>query len=100
MDTPVKKRKLKGTVVSNKMAKTVVVKIGFLKKHPKYGKYFKRSTRLKAHAENSKDYGVGDLVMIEETRPLSKEKRWKVIQLITPAKKETSDEEQEEKEEK
>lgn len=71
-------RKLKGTVVSDKMAKTVVVSVVRLKKHPVYKKYFKVTNRFKAHDENN-EYKVGDKVAIEETRPMSREKRWKVI---------------------
>lgn len=73
-----KKRKIKGVVVSDKMQKTVVVSITRLKKHPKYKKYFKVTKRFKAHDENN-EYHVGDRVLIEEIRPMSKEKRWKVI---------------------
>lgn len=72
------RRKLKGTVVSDKMVKTVVVSVLRLKKHPVYKKYFKVTKRFKAHDEAG-EYKVGDKVVIEETRPLSKEKRWKVI---------------------
>lgn len=74
-------RKLKGIIVSNKAKKTVVVEVGRLQKHSKYLKYFRMSKRFKAHAETD-DYKIGDEVWIEETRPLSKEKRWKVIELI------------------
>lgn len=70
-------RKLKGTVVSDKMAKTVVVSVVRLKKHPVYKKYFKVTRRFKAHDEGN-EYKVGDKVAIEETRPMSREKRWKV----------------------
>lgn len=73
-----KNRKLEGVVVSDKMQKTVVVAIERLKKHPKYQKYFKVTKRLKAHDEKG-EFHVGDKVVIEETRPLSKEKRWQVI---------------------
>lgn len=73
-----KKRKIAGVVVSDKMAKTRVVVVERLKKHPKYLKYYKTSTRFKAHDENN-EFKVGDKVMIEETRPLSKEKRWRII---------------------
>lgn len=72
-----KKRKLQGVVVSDKMQKTVVVEVVSQKKHPKYKKYFKINKRFKAHDEKN-DYKVGDKVIIEETRPLSKEKRWRV----------------------
>ena len=73
-----KGRKLSGTVVSDKMQKTVVVAVSHEKKHPKYLKYFTKTARFKAHDENNK-YHAGDKVVIQETRPLSKEKRWVVI---------------------
>lgn len=73
-----RKRKLQGVVVSDKMTKTAVVAISHEKKHPKYLKYYKITQRLKAHNENN-EYKTGDKVVIEETRPLSKEKRWKII---------------------
>ncbi len=78
----VKKRTLQGTVVSDKMQKTVVVSVTHEKKHPKYLKYYKVTNRFKAHDEN-KEYKVGDKVTIEETRPMSKDKRWKVIAKIS-----------------
>jgi small subunit ribosomal protein S17 len=81
MDKQVKKRKLQGTVVSDKMMKTVVVSVTHERKHPKYLKYYKVTNRFKAHDEN-REYKVRDKVIIEETRPLSKEKRWKVIDKI------------------
>ena len=73
-----KSRVLKGIVVSDKMTKTVVVKISSLKKHPKYKKYFKVSQKYKAHDEENQ-YHTGDHVLIKETRPMSKEKRWIVV---------------------
>ncbi|MEK7138491.1 MAG: 30S ribosomal protein S17 [Patescibacteria group bacterium] len=73
-----KKRKIIGVVASDKMVKTRVVVVERLKKHPKYLKYYKVSTRFKAHDENN-EYKTGDKVVIEETRPLSKEKRWKIV---------------------
>lgn len=76
-----KKRKLEGVVVSAKMQKTRVVEVTRLAKHPKYLKYSKLSQRFKAHDEENK-YAVGDRVVIEETRPLSKEKRWVIIAKI------------------
>lgn len=76
-----KKRKLKGVVVSDKMDKTVIVSVMRLKKHPKYKKYFKVTKRFKVHDENN-DYHTGDKVLIEEARPISKEKRWRVIEKI------------------
>jgi len=76
----VNKRRLKGTVVSDKMERTVVVLMTTAKKHPKYHKYFKSSKRFKAHDEENR-YKVGDDVVMEETRPLSKDKRWQVVGL-------------------
>jgi len=76
--TPTKGRKLEAAVISNKMKKTVVVAITSLKLHQKYKKYFKVTKKFKAHDENN-EYQVGDKVTIQETRPLSKEKRWVVI---------------------
>ena len=69
---------LKGIVVSDKMTKTVVVSVTRLKKHPKYKKYYKVTKRFKAHDEKG-EYRVGDKVVIQETRPMSKDKRWKVV---------------------
>lgn len=69
---------LKGTVVSDKMTKTVVVEVSRLKKDQKYQKQFKVSTRYKAHDEKG-TYHTGDRVIIRETRPMSKEKRWIVV---------------------
>lgn len=76
-----KKRKLKGVVISDKMNKTRVVLISRFKRHPKYLKYFKVSKKIKAHDENN-EYKVGDQVIIEETRPISKEKHWKIISKV------------------
>ncbi len=73
-----KGRKLQGVVVSNKMKKTVVVAISNLKLHSKYKKYFNVTKRFKAHDENN-EYKVGDKVVIQETKPMSKEKRWMVV---------------------
>lgn len=78
MEKQVKKRRLKGVVVSAKMEKTAVVKVDRLKFHPKYKKYYRVSKKFKAHNEGNK-YKEGDKVIIEQTRPLSKEKRWKII---------------------
>lgn len=74
-----------GTVISNKMDKTVVVAIIDNVKHPKYGKVVKRTVKLKAHDENN-ECSVGDKVSVMETRPLSKEKRWRVVSIIEKAK--------------
>ena len=73
-----KPRVLKGTIVSDKMQKTMVVEVSRMKKHPKYKKYYSMSKRFKVHDAES-IYKTGDKVLIKETRPLSKEKRWTVI---------------------
>ncbi len=70
-------KKTKGVVVSDKMTKTVVVEVGRYTKHPLYGKYIKSSKRYKAHDEKN-EYKVGDKVIIEETKPMSRDKHWKV----------------------
>ena len=74
-----------GKVVSNKMAKTIVVAIEDNVKHPIYGKIIKRTLKLHAHDENN-ECGVGDKVEVMETRPLSKTKRWRVVEIIEKAK--------------
>ncbi|PWL97077.1 MAG: 30S ribosomal protein S17 [Clostridiales bacterium] len=74
-----------GKVVSDKMDKTIVVAIEDNVKHPVYGKVIKRTVKFKAHDENN-ECGIGDKVMIMETRPLSKEKRWRLVQIIEKAK--------------
>lgn len=73
-----KHRQLKGVVVSDKMQKTVVVEVSEMKMNPKYLKQYRVSRRLKAHDEE-RAYHIGDRVVIEETRPLSREKRWMVM---------------------
>lgn len=74
------KKQLQGTVVSNKMQKTVVVKVESLKEHPKYKRRYKVRKSYKAHTEEN--YEVGDRVVIEESRPISKEKKWVVIKKL------------------
>ena len=74
-----------GVVVSDKMDKTIVVEIRTRVKHPLYGKIMNRTTRLKAHDEENA-CGVGYRVMVMETRPLSKDKRWRLTQIIEKAK--------------
>ncbi len=81
----VHKRKISGVVVSDKMQKTRVVEVTRLTRHSKYLKYYKITKRFKAHDEENK-YKKGDTVIIEETRPLSKEKRWNIIEKIEHAK--------------
>ena len=74
-----------GVVSSDKMDKTSVVTISQQVKHPLYGKIVKRTYKLKAHDENN-ECGVGDRVLIMETRPLSRDKRWRLVQIIEKAK--------------
>lgn len=71
----------KGTVVSDKMKKTVVVKVEDFKKHPRYGRYYKASKKYKAHDENG-EFHIGDKVIIKETRPISKDKHFVAIKNI------------------
>ncbi len=74
-----------GKVTSNKMDKTVVVAIEEHVKHPRYKKIVKRTYKLKAHDENN-ECGIGDTVKVMETRPLSKDKRWRLVEIIERAK--------------
>lgn len=74
-----------GVVVSDKMDKTVVVAISERVRHPLYGKIVNRTAKFKAHDEKN-DCGIGDRVRIEETRPLSKDKCWRVVEIIEKAK--------------
>ena len=74
-----------GKVVSDKMDKTIVVVVESRIKHPLYKKIVKRSYRLKAHDENN-ECGIGDRVKVMETRPLSKDKRWRLAEIIEKAK--------------
>jgi small subunit ribosomal protein S17 len=74
-----------GRVVSDKMDKTVVVAIETLVRHPLYGRIVRRTSKFKAHDE-SNECGVGDVVEIVETRPLSREKRWRVSRVVEKAK--------------
>ena len=74
-----------GIVSSDKMDKTVVVSIKDRVRHPLYGKIINRTVKYKAHDEEN-DCGVGDKVLIMETRPLSKDKRWRVVEVIEKAK--------------
>ena len=74
-----------GKVVSDKMDKTIVVAVVDNVKHPLYGKIVKRTYKLKAHDENN-DCHVGDTVKVMETRPLSKDKRWRLVEIVERAK--------------
>lgn len=73
-----KRRHLQAVVVSDKMQKTVVVQVERMKTHPKYKKSYWVSKKYKAHDEKG-EFHIGDKVIIEETRPLSKDKRWRVV---------------------
>ena len=79
------RRALTGVVTSDKMQKTVVVQVTRRVKAPLFGKFVTKRTKYKAHSENN-EYHVGDTVLIVESRPLSKDKRWRVAKLITKAK--------------
>ena len=74
-------RRLQGIVVRDKMNKTRIVAVTHWRRHPKYAKYLKLTSRFKAHDEKN-EYKVGDKVILEETRPLSKEKRWVILSKI------------------
>ena len=74
-----------GIVVSDKMDKTVVVAVEDRVKHPLYGKVLRRTSRLKAHDEQN-DCGVGDRVLVMETRPVSATKRWRIVEILERAK--------------
>ena len=74
-----------GKVVSNKMQKRIVVAIEDHVKHPLYGKIVKRTYKLKAHDENN-ECNIGDTVKVMETRPLSKDKRWRLVEIIEKAR--------------
>lgn len=74
-----------GVVVSDKMDKTIVVEIRTRVKHPLYGKIMNRTERFKAHDEEN-SCGIGDTVRIMETRPLSKDKRWRLVEIVEKAK--------------
>ena len=74
-----------GKVVSNKMDKTIIVAVEDHVKHPLYNKIVKRTYKLKAHDENN-DANIGDTVRVMETRPLSKDKRWRLVEIMERAK--------------
>ena len=74
-----------GIVTSDKMDKTIVVSIVDNVKHPLYGKIVKRTVKLKAHDENN-ECNIGDIVKVMETRPLSKDKRWRLVEIVERAK--------------
>ncbi|PIR72246.1 MAG: 30S ribosomal protein S17 [Candidatus Nealsonbacteria bacterium CG10_big_fil_rev_8_21_14_0_10_36_24] len=75
------KKQLTGTIVSNKMQKTLVVEVEKIKQHPRYKKRYKVHKKYKAHCDEG-EFNMGDKVIIEESRPISKDKRWRVIKKI------------------
>lgn len=75
------KHQLQGIVVSNKMKKTITVRVERLKQHPKYKRRYKVHKKYKTHVKNG-EYSIGDKVIIEECRPISKDKKWMVIKKI------------------
>jgi small subunit ribosomal protein S17 len=85
MDERGNKRTIKGVVVSNKMDKTVVVKTERLVKHTGFRKYMRQHQKYKAHDERN-ECGIGDTVLIVESRPLSRDKRWRVREILEKAK--------------
>ncbi|HRK52466.1 MAG TPA: 30S ribosomal protein S17 [Cyclobacteriaceae bacterium] len=74
-----------GMVTSNKMDKTITIAVNRKVKHPIYGKFMKKTTKLMAHDEKG-EAGIGDTVRISETRPLSKNKRWRLVEIVEKAK--------------
>ena len=84
MERKTRKEKI-GVVTSNKMAKSIVVSVERKVKHPKYGKFVKRTSKFMAHDETN-DSKIGDLVRISETRPLSKSKCWRLVEIVERAK--------------
>ena len=80
-----RRKVLRGTVVSDKMDKTIVVAVEDHVKHPLYKKIVKRTYKLKAHDENN-ECRIGDRVKVMETRPLSKDKRWRLVEIVEKAK--------------
>ena len=79
------RKERQGVVVSSKMDKTIVVAVERKEKHPLYGKFVKKTTKFVAHDEKN-ECGVGDTVAIMETRPLSKTKNWRVVEIVEKAK--------------
>lgn len=74
-----------GVVVSDKMDKTITIAVKYRARHPLYGKIMNRTTKIKAHDENN-ECGIGDTVRVMETRPLSHDKRWRLVEIIEKAK--------------
>jgi small subunit ribosomal protein S17 len=85
METRTQRKERVGVVTSNKMVKSIVIKVNRRVKHPKYGKFVKKSSKFMAHDE-SDQCNIGDTVRIMETRPLSKNKCWRLVEIIERAK--------------
>ncbi|OEK05503.1 30S ribosomal protein S17 [Roseivirga misakiensis] len=85
METRNLRKERVGIVTSNKMDKTITVAVERKEKHPMYGKFVKKTSKFAAHDEKN-DCGIGDTVKIMETRPLSKNKRWRLVEVIERAK--------------
>ncbi len=85
METRNNRKTRTGKVIKNKMEKSIIVAIERKVAHPLYKKYFKRTTKFYAHDEKN-EAGIGDTVKIMETRPLSKLKRWRLVEIVTKAK--------------
>lgn len=85
METRNLRKERTGVVTSNKMEKSIVVVVERREKHPKYGKFVKKTSKFAAHDENN-ECNIGDTVLIAETRPLSKNKCWRLVEIIERAK--------------
>jgi len=85
MEQRANRKNITGKVVKNKMEKSIVVTVERRVKHPIYGKFVKKTSKFMAHDEKN-EAGVGDVVQLMETRPLSKNKRWRLVQIIEKAK--------------
>ena len=85
METRNLRKTRQGVVISNKMDKTIVIAAKFKEKHPMYGKSVQKTKKYHAHDENN-ECNVGDTVLIMETRPLSKTKRWRLVNIVEKAK--------------
>jgi small subunit ribosomal protein S17 len=85
MERETRRKEKTGLVTSNKMAKTIVISVERQIKHPKYGKFIKRKSKFMAHDEKN-ECNIGDTVRIAETRPLSKNKCWRLVEVIAKAK--------------
>ena len=85
MERETNRKEKVGLVTSNKMAKTIVVAVQRQIKHPKYGKFIKRTSKFMAHDEKNES-NIGDTVRIAETRPLSKNKCWRLVEIVEKAK--------------